>query len=247
MNEKKILQESRIIIPAGGSGARFGENKLLVKIDGVELFIYTLKPFLQLFASEQIYIVVPQQELSLFKELTLQYFPHNKLNFINGGEARAESVYNGVEVISQKKSENNIKYIIIHDAARPLITTDIIKHSVNHLAEEEKNIDGIVVAKKVVDTIKRVGNDGCFAETICREDLWAMETPQVFLWDKFKKAYSNVIEKNCNLASFTDDAVIMAQSEFIIKPLENNEINSKITYRNDLKIASLLLEKLYGE
>ncbi len=242
MSETKILQQSRIIIPAGGSGARFGENKLLVKIAGVEIFIYTLRPFLKLFKSEQIYIVVPEYELSLFKDLTVKYFPNHKLNFVIGGKHRAESVYNGVNAIGKKMDDTDIEYIIIHDAARPLVSADIIKKSVSYLAKEVNKIDGIVVAKKVVDTIKRIGNDGCFSETICREYLWAMETPQIFLWEKFKEAYDNVIAKNCNFASFTDDAIIMAQSHFIIKPFENSEINSKITYRNDLKIASLLLE-----
>lgn len=244
MANNDILKQTQIVIPAGGSGQRFGENKLLYKINGTEVFIHTLKPFVKLFDDENIFIVVPESDLLNFEAITKKHFTENRINFVIGGNSRAQSVANGLDA---GKNGKNFDYIMIHDAARPLITTKVINESLDELVNSQKEFAGVVVAKKIVDTIKKVDENGCFIKTIDRSNLWAMETPQVFILEKFKKAYKKVLAENVNLESFTDDAAIMAENNFKVEPFDNETINCKITYRHDLEMAEFLLGKYYGD
>ena len=244
MTKKELFKQIQIIIPAGGSGLRFGENKLLCKINNVEVFIHTLRPFLDLFQTNQIFIVVPKMELEIFKKLSDKYLKNSEINFVVGGNTRAQSVANGLYAGDSRK---NFKYVIIHDAARPLITTKVIEESLSALVNFQNEFSGVVVAKKVVDTIKCVDDKGCFVKTLNRDSLWAMETPQVFVREKFKIAYDNILSQNVDLALLTDDAAIMTESDFKVKPFDNESINCKITYRQDLELAEFLLRKKHGE
>ena len=154
----------------------------------------------------------------------------SKVNWINGGDSRQESVNNGLNNLP-----DNAKKVIIHDGARCLIKPELIDQCCQEL---EKN-DAIILAVKVTDTIKFVDSNHIIQDTPDRNFLWAAQTPQGFSVEKLKKAHQVAIE---NSWTVTDDASLFERLNWQVKIIEGNSTNIKITSPVDLKIASLFLE-----
>ena len=154
----------------------------------------------------------------------------NKVKWINGGETRQESVFNGLNSLP-----SNAKKVLIHDGARCLIDPTLI----NKCALELEQNDAVVLATKVTDTIKVVDNKGYIQESPNRQNLWAAQTPQGFLVKRLKKAHEIAIEKNWTV---TDDASLFEMLNWQVKIIEGNSANIKITSPLDLKIAKLFLK-----
>ncbi len=222
-----------IIIAAGGGGNRFGSNKLLEKILDIPVFIYSIKTFLKIVEASQIYFVCPNNEIATYAGKSEKYLHKNivsQINFVAGGKTRVHSVSNGLNAINE-----NMDFIAVHDAARPLISKDIILDCIKKT--EERN--GAIVAKKIVDTIKMVDKSSV-SKTINRDFLCAAETPQCFNLKTLKKGYDKILSEN--IQDITDDASVF---EFLNKKVEivyNNQLNLKITYQEDIIIAENYLK-----
>ena len=163
---------------------------------------------------------------------SLKDFSH-KVKWINGGETRQESVFNGLNSLPKDAEK-----VLIHDGARCLINPELINKCA---AELEKN-EAVILATKVTDTIKIVDNKGFIKETPNREYLWAAQTPQGFLVDSLKKAHKMAIDKNWIV---TDDASLFEMLNWKVKIIEGNYSNIKVTSPIDLKIAKLFLKDSY--
>ena len=151
-------------------------------------------------------------------------------SWINGGETRQESVFNGLNSLP-----SNVEKVLIHDGARCLIEPSLIDKCALEL---EKN-DAVILATKVTDTIKIVDDKGFIKETPDRNNLWAAQTPQGFLVERLRKAHVLAIEKNWTV---TDDASLFEILNWKVKIIEGNSSNIKITSPLDLKIAKLFLK-----
>ena len=219
-----------LLIPAAGSGSRMkaGKNKLLIELEGKTLIYWTLK---SVFESELVswvgIIGQPSDKEQILK--SVKEFS-DKVKWINGGETRQESVFNGI-----KSLPSNAEKVLIHDGARCLISPELIDKCVLEL---EKN-DAVILAMKVTDTIKIVDNSGYIKETPEREYLWAAQTPQGFLVNRLRRAHEMAIENNW---SVTDDASLFEILQWDVKVIEGNSSNIKITSPLDLKIAKLFLK-----
>lgn len=146
-----------------------------------------------------------------------------------GGDRRQQSVYNGLCRIK----DTDCDVVLIHDAARPLITRDIIMR----VLSEVKTYDAVGVGVKVKDTIKVVKNN--FIEsTPDRDILWAVQTPQAFKYDVILKAHRYAIETGF---TSTDDTVLAERLGIKVKMIEGSYGNIKLTTPEDLKIARSLL------
>ena len=222
-----------LLIPAAGSGSRMkaGKNKLLIELEGESLIYWTLKSILSSSSISWVGIIGQPKD----KELLLNSVKNfsNQVKWINGGETRQESVFNGLNSLPKDAEK-----VLIHDGARCLINPELINKCA---AELEKN-EAVILATKVTDTIKIVDNKGFIKETPNREYLWAAQTPQGFLVDSLKKAHKMAIDKNWIV---TDDASLFEMLNWKVKIIEGNYSNIKVTSPIDLKIAKLFLKDSY--
>ena len=209
------------IIPAGGTSSRFGnKNKLLEKIYDKEVIRYTIEAF----EKSEVDEIIICANINIIEELKEIFKNSQKVKIIEGGATRQESVFNGL-----KASECD--YILIHDGARPMISTDLI----NSAIEEVKTKKALTVATKTIDTIKEV-IDGKIVRTIDRAKLYNTQTPQAFEYNLIKDAHMKLYGKN-----FTDDAGMLEELGQTVYILNGSYKNIKITTQNDIDIAKIYL------
>ena len=219
-----------VLIPAAGSGSRMkaGKNKLLVDLEGESLIYWTIKSVFSASLVSWVGIIgQPKDKKTLLN--SIKHFS-NRVVWINGGETRQESVFNGLNALP-----SNAEKVLIHDGARCLINPNLI----NKCAMELEENDAVILATKVTDTIKIVDNNGYIQNTPNRQKLWAAQTPQGFLVKRLRKAHEIAIEKNWTV---TDDASLFERLNWQVKIIEGNSSNIKITSPLDLKIAKLFLK-----
>lgn len=218
-NGKKI----NAIIPAGGTSSRFGnKNKLLEKINGKEVIKYTVDAF----ANSDVDEIIICANISIIEYLQDIFKDYPKVKIIEGGSSRQASVYNGLQYSA-------CDYVLIHDGARPMITTDLI----NSAIEMVKSKKALTVATKTIDTIKEVV-DGKIIRTIDRSKLYNTQTPQAFDYNLIKSAHKKMLGQN-----FTDDAGMLEELGVDVFILNGSYKNIKITTQNDIDIARVYLAK----
>lgn len=210
------------IIPAGGTSSRFGNtNKLLEKINDKEVITYTVDAF----EASNVNEIIICANISIIDELNKIFKDYKKVKIIEGGQTRQASVYNGL-----KASECD--YVLIHDGARPMITTDLI----NTAIEMVKDKKALTVATKTIDTIKEVV-DGKIIRTIDRSKLYNTQTPQAFEYTLIRKAHDKLLGQN-----YTDDAGMLEELGTDVYILNGSYKNIKITTQNDIDIAKTYLK-----
>lgn len=211
------------IIPAGGTSSRFGnKNKLLEKIYNKEVIRYTIEAF----EKSEVDEIIICANINIIEELKEIFKNSQKVKIIEGGATRQESVFNGL-----KASECD--YVLIHDGARPMISTDLI----NSAIEEVKTKKALTVATKTIDTIKEV-IDGKIVRTIDRAKLYNTQTPQAFEFNLIKNAHMKLYGQN-----FTDDAGMLEDLGETVYILNGSYKNIKITTQNDIDIAKIYLSQ----
>ena len=210
------------IITAGGTSSRFGNtNKLLEKINGKEVIKYTIDAF-NISKIDEIIICSHISIMHTLKELFKDY---KKVRITEGGNTRQQSVYNGLLACE-------CDYVIIHDGARPMITTEMI----NVCIEMVKDMNALTVATKTIDTIKEVEH-GKIVRTIDRAKLYNTQTPQAFEYKLIKKAHEKLKDKN-----FTDDAGMLEALGQTVYILDGSYKNIKITTQIDIETAKIYLK-----
>ncbi|CDE59938.1 2-C-methyl-D-erythritol 4-phosphate cytidylyltransferase [Fusobacterium sp. CAG:439] len=212
------------IIPAGGTSSRFGnKNKLLEKIYGKEVIKYTIDAF----ENSNVDEIIICANINIIDELKEIFKNSPKVRIIEGGATRQESVFNGLNA-------SECDYVLIHDGARPMISTDLV----NSAVEEVKTKKALTVATKTIDTIKEV-IDGKIIRTIDRAKLYNTQTPQAFEYNLIKDAHKKLYGQN-----FTDDAGMLEELGQTVYILNGSYKNIKITTQNDIDIAKIYLENL---
>jgi 2-C-methyl-D-erythritol 4-phosphate cytidylyltransferase len=156
-----------------------------------------------------------------------------ELIWIEGGKERQDSVFHGLQALPSEAS-----HTLIHDCARPLVTTDLIEK----LIEAARHDGAASLAHPVIDTIKRIpaANElkRTTLEDLQRDRLWAMETPQAFRHADILKAYQHVIDEGLQI---TDDCAAAASIGIKTTLIHNTEPNPKITTAADLDYLGWLL------
>lgn len=209
------------IIPAGGTSSRFGNtNKLLEKINGKEVIRYTVEAF----EASNVDEIIICANISIMDELKKIFSDSKKVKIIEGGQTRQASVYNGLKA-------SVCDYVLIHDGARPMITTDLINSAIDMVKDKK----ALTVATKTIDTIKEVV-DGKIIRTIDRSKLYNTQTPQAFEYNLIINAHQKLIGQN-----FTDDAGMLEELGYDVYILNGSYKNIKITTQNDIDIAKVYL------
>ena len=212
-----------VVLAAGGSGSRFGGNKLLEKLHDLPVFAHSLRTFLTLVPAEHLVLVVSTAERPAY-ELALSALPFSirGLQMVNGGATRQESVLAGLTVLPP-----TLEFAAVHDAARPWLNADLAEAC---FASARQHGSG-VAAHAVTDTIKVVDTSDIVVSTPPRETLRAVETPQAFRRTDLIAAYRKAIAAG-NVV--TDDASAMELTGFRPRLVVHRSCNAKITYRHDL-------------
>ncbi|GAB1774278.1 2-C-methyl-D-erythritol 4-phosphate cytidylyltransferase [Priestia megaterium] len=221
-----------IIVLAAGQGKRMkaGRNKQFLTIQNVPLIIHTLQKFEQDPWCSGIVLVVNEKEVAIFEELLTEYLIQKVQSLTVGGDERQHSVYNGLKSLKQAQM------VLIHDGARPFVQ----QNTIHELVEKAASDKAAVLAVPVKDTIKRV-EQGTVIETVERSSLWAIQTPQAFLFDVVMDAHEKA---KTNEYLGTDDASLVEKAGQKVSIVEGNYDNIKLTTPEDLLYAEAILTKL---
>jgi len=221
-------QKTAAIIVAAGRGERMkGVDKVFVPLLGKPVLAWSVEVFQQSPLVDQIIIVLHKDNIARGRKL-VQDMGWSKVSDVSaGGEERQQSVVNGLELLE------DCQWVLIHDAARPLLTEALIKDG---LKAAEKT-GAAVAALPVTDTIKLADDDNYVIGTPPRKSLWAVQTPQVFHFDIIINAH--------RLAGSiaTDDASLVERLNHRVKLYSGSYDNIKITTPVDLAIAETLLKR----
>jgi 2-C-methyl-D-erythritol 4-phosphate cytidylyltransferase len=148
---------------------------------------------------------------------------------VRGGASRSESVRNAID------HAPGADIVVIHDAARPMVTADLVRRCI---AEVQEGWDGAIAAAPVTDTIKEAEEDGRVRRTLDRSGLWAIQTPQAFRAPILRQALAAPPDV---LATATDDASLVEAAGGFVRIVEAPARNFKVTWPEDLKLAEALL------
>lgn len=217
------------IIVAAGSGKRFGKLKQFTEILGKPLIIHTLGRFQNCNDINEIVLVLPESEVSLFSQIAQKFGVTKLMATVAGGATRAESVWSGLKAVNVASD-----VVTVHDGARPLVTEEEISATVRKAAET----GAACLVAPVADTIKEVSPDGIITNTIDRSKLRRALTPQAFRKDLLTSAFWNATELD---DSVTDECYLVERLGHPISIVEGSSRNIKITVEDDLKIAERLL------
>lgn len=152
---------------------------------------------------------------------------------VPGGAVRSESV---LRALSAAGDANDAGVVLVHDAARPLLTAEIAHATLEALQRER--VDAAIAACPVTDTVKQADENGRVLRTLDRATLWAVQTPQVFRRDALRRALDAPAEV---LAEATDDAWLVERAGGSVAIVPSSRENLKVTTPLDLQLAELLL------
>jgi 2-C-methyl-D-erythritol 4-phosphate cytidylyltransferase len=217
---------SAIIVAAGESRRMNGVDKVLAPLGGRPVISHVLGVFDSCQSIDQIVLVVNQKSLDACQKLVAGL--STPIDICLGGKRRQDSVAAGL------KRLKDCEWVIIHDGARPLVTEALIEDGL----KAAKETGAAVAAVPVTDTIKIAGDDRIVHQTPPRQNLWAVQTPQVFLPGIITKAYQQA------KGEATDDAALVEQAGYKVKLYTGSYENIKITTPQDLLIAEALTAKI---
>ena len=219
-----------VIVAAGESQRMGGIDKVLAPLGGKPILVRVTRAFQECQLVNQIVVVVSKEK----KEQCRQLLPEEEWSKVSdvcaGGRRRQDSVAAGLSRL------NRCDWVVIHDGARPLVTVDLVKRGL----EAARETGAAVAAVPVTDTIKVAGDDRIVHQTPLRQNLWAVQTPQVFRFDIITEAYQRAN------GDVTDDASLVEQLGYKVRLYMGSYDNIKVTNTQDLALAEILWQKYGG-
>ncbi len=222
-----------VIIPAAGSGARMGGvYKPLEKLGTKEMLIYSLDTFEK--SDEVAFVVISAREdkINEINNLCKKYNITKVKRIVAGGKERQESVENAFKC--GLFDDDSVSHIAIHDAARPLFDCQMAKKVFSDALEK----GNAVCASRVRDTVKRTDENAYVTDSVDRDNLWLIQTPQVFEKTLYGRALENAKKKGY-LA--TDDSSLVSLLGEKVNLCETPSYNIKITYPEDVLMAEAII------
>ncbi len=218
------------IVPAAGEGKRFGGRvrKQFIALNGLPILSHALRALAASDAVATMIIVVPPGEEAIGREALRLAGIELETEVVSGGQERQDSVFNGLQ-----RAKPNTDLVLIHDGVRPFVSPEVVLATI----EAAKEWGAAVTAVPVTDTIKQVGPDGLVVDTPAREQLWAVQTPQVFRYSLLLRAHQAGRESGIVV---TDDAALVERIGVRVKVVRGSHENLKITSEDDLLLADLI-------
>lgn len=224
------------IIPAAGSGSRFGGHvaKQFLKLAGTPIIFHTLRRFDDCAEIGAIVVVLSPGELDTFGRELETYRFRRPVRLVAGGRERSDSILNALDSITDLQPE----IVAVHDGVRPLVTPAQISEVITRARE----VGAAILALPATDTIKEV-SDGFIERTIDRRRIWRAQTPQAFRYELLRKANEEARAAGLPPAMMTDDAFIVERTGARVAVVEGSPNNIKITTPEDFVVAERLAEQ----
>lgn len=222
-----------VIFPAAGAGKRMkaGRNKVFLELSGVPILLRSLQRFSAVPAVAELIVVVAEDETASVEALLAGAQGLKPWQVTAGGAERQYSIANGMKRLSASAD-----IVLVHDAARPLVSFETIEAVIR--AANEKG--AAIAAVRAKNTIKAVGEGGLVEATPPREGLWEVQTPQGFRRDLLERAYEKAAQDGF---LGTDDASLVERLGEAVFVVESDYGNLKITTPEDLWLAEALLAR----
>lgn len=223
------------VVPAAGLGKRLGPgtNKTFLSILDKPIIIWTLEALSSVSEISEIIPVFRESDMESGIALCERYRLSKVKRMAPGGKERQDSVYNGLRLL-----QGDTGIVVIHDGARPLIESRLVKQAISDI----EGFDGVIAGVPVKDTIKEIENT-IVKKTIKRDSLWSVQTPQVFRYGSIMEAYARAMEEGFYS---TDDSALMERTGCRIRLVMGSYDNIKVTTPDDIPFAEMLLRKRAG-
>lgn len=223
------------IVLAAGQGKRMQSthNKILLHLRGKPVIVYAIEAFIKDPACQHVVLVAQADEIQTMQKIQARYFKkyREQITVVAGGAERQDSVYEGLQAV-----RNLTGYVMIHDGARPFVTHTQLKS----LSKKVQINQAAILGVPVKDTIKKV-TDGQVLETIPRDCLWQIQTPQAFVAEELVKVHQ-LAKKEGFLG--TDDASLMEKySERDVSMVLGSYENIKLTTPDDMLIGEAIIQR----
>ncbi len=237
-----------VIIPAAGLGTRMAPasdakskkpaaSKQFSEIGGTPILIHTLRKFAASLEVTQIYVALRANEIEGFRARlqTDKDLSHTKIELVEGGEHRQQSVANAMGAIAAAADD----IVLVHDAVRPFVTAEII----HDVIEAARKYGAAIAGMPAMDTIKevqRTSEGAVITATVPRERVVMAQTPQGFRYDVLKKAFD---EAAADGFLGTDEASLVERSGHEVAVVMGSPRNIKITTPSDMELAEFFLKR----
>lgn len=214
-----------LIVPAAGTGSRSGRDlpKQYVTLAEHSVLAHTLRPFLAIPECREIIVAIDDAWRTRATECIGGM--DDRVRFVTGGTERQSSITNALAALT-----SDVGYVLVHDAARPCVSHELIERVAAAVA-----IWGAVIpVVPIAETVKRVDADGVVIETLRRDELRAVQTPQAFERGILERAYRNANEQRI---LGTDDASLVEANGGVVRVVAGDPSNIKITHPTDFAHA----------
>ena len=220
----KSKPKTGVVIVGAGSSQRMGRDKVFMSLAGKPMLAWSVDFCQSCKLVDQIAIVVNGTKLELGRRLAAERRWSKVVEICAGGKRRQDSVRQGLNEL------DDCDWVIIHDAARPFLTADLISDGL----EAVQATGAAVAAVPIKDTVKLGSSDMMVTRTLNRQELWAIQTPQTFRSDIIAEAHEQITK------DVTDDAGMVEQLGRKVKLYMGSYNNIKITTPEDLALAELI-------
>lgn len=223
-----------VVVPAAGSSTRMeGQDKMLLMLGDLPVLARTLRALEECVAIDEV-VVVTRSDLMVSVSRLCKDFGCDKVSqVVAGGETRTQSVLAGVRAVRADAA-----LIAVHDGARPFVTGSLVEEVIRKAAD----CGAAAPAVPVKDTVKRA-HDGLVVETLSREELFSVQTPQVFEASLLKAALQKAVDEN---AAITDDCSAVERLGMSVALTRGSEENIKITTPADVNLGLGILKSRGG-
>lgn len=224
------------IIPAAGSGSRFGGAipKQFLVVAGAPILIHTMRRFDSSADVDGIIVALPASEIDSMKHEVEAARLSKPVRLVPGGSERSDSILNALEAARDWEPE----IVAVHDAVRPFVTSA----QISAVIARAREVGAAILALPSTDTIKEV-ESGMIVRTIDRRRIYRAQTPQAFRFDLLWRANTAAREENIPSVLTTDDAFLVERLGVAIAIVEGSAHNLKITTPEDLLLAESLFEQ----
>ena len=224
-----------VIIACGGSSSRMnGINKQLAEIEGIPVVIRSMLAFNEIDEVTEIIAAARECDIPEIERLAAEYNVTKFKCAVTGGETRQQSVFGAF-----MQTDKATRYIAVHDGARPLVNPDFIRRCI----KDASIFGGAILGVPVKDTLKVVSG-GLITDTPDRRSLYIAQTPQIFRRDLYVKGINFA---NDHELDFTDDCQLAEAVGVKVCVTPSDYRNIKITTREDIAIAEVLLQQNFTE
>ncbi len=219
------------IIVAAGDSRRMGFDKLFTAIAGKPVIAHTISAFQRANSVNEIIVVAREDRQNEIKTIVRDRRSEKVRSIVPGGKHRQDSVRAGLDQL-----DSATRWVAVHDAARPLITPEQIERVFQQCA----NHGAAALAEPINDTLKRADSDLLVSGSVDRDQLYAMQTPQIFERQLLEDAYRAVCAENIFV---TDEVSAVERMGRKVVLVVNGDFNFKITYPRDLPLADFVLKQ----